>query len=55
LDNMSWLYDYWFDERKQRPRVLITKESNSQGSEQETILVEIVRPSGPRTVGASDA
>jgi len=55
LDNLSWLYEYWFDERKQRPRVLITKESNSQGGEKERILVEIVRPSGSLTVGANDA
>lgn len=55
LDNLSWLYDYWFDERKQRPRVLVSKDSNSKGGEQETILVEIVRPNGPRTAGGNDA
>ena len=44
LENLSWLYEYWFDERLQRPRVFIRKEPTPQGGEQETTFVEVTRP-----------
>jgi hypothetical protein len=55
LDNLAWLYDYWFDERLQQPRVFVAMPSSTLAGERETTSVEIVRQHGPQTAGAGHA
>jgi len=46
LDNLAWLYDHWFDERLQRPRVFIRKEPVPCDGGRQTTIVEVPRPQG---------